>query len=133
MMLVTVADVVLRAAFNAPIRGVYELVELLLAGTFFLALPAVFLRDDHILVNVIDDLAPRWVPMLRRLAAVFGVIILGIMAWQGFVEARDSYEFHDVTAELGLSRTWHWAAVLSGLVGSGIAALAMGLAREERR
>jgi TRAP-type C4-dicarboxylate transport system permease small subunit len=133
MMLVTVADVVLRAAFNAPIRGIYELVELLLAGTFFLALPAVFLRDDHILVNVIDDLAPRWVPMLRRLAAVFGVIILGIMAWQGFVEARDSYEFHDVTAELGLSRTWHWAAVLSGLVGSGIAALAMGLAREERR
>ena len=51
MMLLTVADVVLRAAFNTPIRGVYELVELLLAYTFFIALPAVFLRDDHILVN----------------------------------------------------------------------------------
>jgi len=35
MLLLTVADVVLRATFNLPIRGVYELVELLLAGTFF--------------------------------------------------------------------------------------------------
>jgi TRAP-type C4-dicarboxylate transport system permease small subunit len=41
MMLLTVADVSVRAAFNVPIRGVYELIELLLAGTFFLALPAV--------------------------------------------------------------------------------------------
>ena len=48
MMLLTVADVALRGAFNRPLRGVYELVELLLAGTFFLALPAVFLRDEHI-------------------------------------------------------------------------------------
>ena len=40
MMLLTVADVALRAAFNFPIRGVYELIELLLAWTFFLALVA---------------------------------------------------------------------------------------------
>ncbi|MGD9924964.1 MAG: TRAP transporter small permease, partial [Pseudorhodoplanes sp.] len=44
MQLLTVADVVLRAFFNYPIRGVYELVELMLAGTFFIALPCVFLR-----------------------------------------------------------------------------------------
>ena len=42
MMLLTVADVTLRAAFNLPLRGVYELIELLLAATFFVALPAVF-------------------------------------------------------------------------------------------
>src|SRR5258706_14742611 len=68
MMLLTVADVVLRAFANAPIRGIYELIELLLAGTFFIALPAVFLRDDHILVNMIDDWAPAAVPGLQRLA-----------------------------------------------------------------
>ena len=55
MMLLTVADVTLRASFNLPIRGVYELVELLLAATFFVALPAVFLRDENIVVNSIDD------------------------------------------------------------------------------
>ena len=62
MMLLTVADVTLRAAFNLPLRGVYELIELLLAATFFVALPAVFLRDENIVVNSIDDMAPTWVP-----------------------------------------------------------------------
>jgi TRAP-type C4-dicarboxylate transport system permease small subunit len=125
MMLLTVADVTLRAVFNMPIRGVYELVELMLAYTFFVALPAVFLRDDNILVSVIDDLAPRWVPALKRFAAVLAVVILAVMAWQGWLDARDAFEFNDVTADLGLSRLLHWTALLVGVVGAGIAALAM--------
>ena len=40
MLLITVADVTLRAVLNLPIRGGYELVELFLVATFFLALPA---------------------------------------------------------------------------------------------
>ena len=87
MMLLTVADVVLRAVFNAPIRGVYELVELLLAYTFFLALPAVFLRDENIVVNVVDELAPRRVPALKRIAAALAVVVLAVMAWQGWLAA----------------------------------------------
>jgi TRAP-type C4-dicarboxylate transport system permease small subunit len=125
MMLLTVADVTLRAVFNMPIRGVYELVELMLAYTFFVALPAVFLRDDNILVGVIDDLAPRWVPALKRFAAVLAVVILAVMAWQGWLAAYDAFEFNDVTADLGLSRLLHWTALLVGVVGAGIAALAM--------
>ncbi len=127
MMLLTVADVVLRAAFNTPIRGVYELVELLLAYTFFLALPAVFLRDENILVNSIDDLFPRAVPALKRFAEIFAFVVLAVMTWQGFIAARDAIEFHDVTADLSLPRVLHWIAVLAGLVGSGIAALAMAM------
>ena len=127
MLVLTVADVTLRAAINLPIRGVYELVELLLAGMFFVALPCVFLRDENILVNSIDDMAPRWVPTLKRVAELIAVIILAVLAWQGFIQARDSYEFNDVTADLALPRTWHWFAVLFGLVGGAIAALVMAL------
>lgn len=129
MMLLTVADVVLRAAFNLPIRGVYELIELLLAWTFFLALPCVFLRDENIVVNSIDDMAPRIVPALKRAACVLAAIVLAVMAWQGFIAARDSVEFNDVTADLGLPRFWHWTAVLIGVVGSTIAALVMAFRR----
>ena len=68
MMLLTVADVALRAVGNRPIRGTLELIELLLACAFFLALPAVFRRDEHIVVDVVDPVAPRWVPRLRRFA-----------------------------------------------------------------
>jgi TRAP-type C4-dicarboxylate transport system permease small subunit len=127
MMLLTVADVVLRAAFNTPIRGVYELVELLLAYTFFLALPAVFLRNDNILVNLIDDLAPQAIPALKRMATAVAVVVLAVMAWQGFIAAHDSFAFHDITADLGLPRLWHWLALLVGVVGACIAVLVMGV------
>jgi TRAP-type C4-dicarboxylate transport system permease small subunit len=132
MLLLTVSDVVLRALSNRPIPGVYDLIELFLAGTFFFALPCVFLRDENILVNSIDDLAPRWVPMLKRAANLLALVMLVLMAWQGLIAARDSYEFHDVTGDLGLSRAWHWLVLLIGVIGSALAALAMALRREER-
>ncbi len=132
MMLLTVADVTLRGLFNYPMRGVFELIELLLAGTFFVALPAVFLRDENILVNSIDDFAPRWVPFLKRCAELIAVVVLAVMAWRGWIAAKDSYEFNDVTADLGLPRVWHWTAVLTGLVGAALAALYMALRREPK-
>jgi TRAP-type C4-dicarboxylate transport system permease small subunit len=133
MMLITVADVVLRAAFNTPIRGVYELVELLLAYTFFIALPAVFLRDENIVVNSIDDFAPRWVPTLKRFGLGLAVVILAVIAWQGLIAARDAISFNDQTADLGLSRGLHWIALLVGVIGAAIAALIMGLRRDVQR
>lgn len=131
MLLITVADVTLRAFNNLPIRGAFELVELLLAATFFLALPCVFLRDENILVNVIDDLAPRYVPALKRGALLLAVVVLAVMAWQGFIAARDSLEFNDVTADLALPRFWHWLALLVGVIAAAVAALAMALRRRQ--
>jgi TRAP-type transport system small permease protein len=127
MMLLTVADVTLRAALNTPIRGIYELIELLLACTFFFALPAVFLRDEHIIVDVIDNLAPRCVPVLKRTGKALAVVLLGLMAWQGWLSADDSLAFHDVTADLGLPRILHWIALLWGVIGAAIAAFTMAL------
>ncbi|MSQ62611.1 MAG: TRAP transporter small permease [Betaproteobacteria bacterium] len=125
MMFVTVADVILRAAINKPIRGTLEIVELLLTCTFFLALPASFLREEHIVVDVVDGFAARWVPLLRRIAGMFGVLLMVAMAWQGWIAARDSLLFNDVTSDLALPRIWYWVPVLAGMIGAGIAAAAM--------
>jgi TRAP-type C4-dicarboxylate transport system permease small subunit len=133
MMLVTVADVALRAAFNMPIRGAYEMVELLLAYTFFIALPTTFLRDENIAVNVIDDLAPRAVPALKRIGSAFAVIILAAIAWQGSIAARDTIAFNDVTADLGLPKSLHWIALLVGVIAAAFAALAMAWRGDRRR
>jgi len=122
MMLLTVADVLLRAFANRPIRGMYELVELLLACTFFLALPAVFLRDENIVVDVVDPVAPKAVPVLKRISEVIAVAILGLMAWQGWQAAAETLEFHDVTSDLAIHRLWYWAPVLIGMIGAALAA-----------
>jgi TRAP-type C4-dicarboxylate transport system permease small subunit len=133
MMLITVADVTLRGVLNLPIRGVYELVELFLVATFFLALPCVFLRDDNIVVNAMDDVAPRLVPVFKRAAALLAVVILAVMAWQGLIAARDSLEFNDVTADLALPKFWHWTALLVGVITAAVAALVMAVTREDAR
>ena len=91
----------------------------------FVALPAVFLRDEHILVNLFDNALPRLVPHLKRANAILAAIVLGVIAWQGFLAAADSFAFNDVTADLGLPRVWHWSALLIGVVASAVAASAM--------
>jgi TRAP-type C4-dicarboxylate transport system permease small subunit len=123
MVLLTVADILLRAAANRPIPGVVELVELLLACSFFLALPAVFLRDGHIVVDVVDAVAPRSVALLKRLAAALAVLALALMAWQGWISASDALAFGDVTSYLSIPRIVYWIPVLAGIVGAALAAL----------
>jgi len=125
MVLITVADVLLRAVANRPIRGTLEIVELLLACSFFLALPAVFLRDEHIVVDVIDNAVPRAVPLLRRIGLVLALVLLAAMSWQGWIAARDAVAFNDVTSDLGLPRLWYWIPVLAGMIGAAITAAVM--------
>ena len=122
MMLLTVGDVCLRAFFNVALRGTYEIIELLLAASFFLALPAVFLREENILVDVVDGLAPRAVPLLRRLAELIAVVVLAVMAWQGWKAAAETLVFNDVTSDLSIHRLVYWIPVLMGMVGGALAA-----------
>jgi TRAP-type C4-dicarboxylate transport system permease small subunit len=133
MMLLTVADVVGRSVFARPIHGTYELVELLLTCTFFLALPAVFLRDGHVLVDVIDTRLPRAVPWLKRIALVVAAVMLGIIAWRGWLFARNSLEFGDVTSDLSLPLILYWIPLLAGIGGAAVAAVGMAVARRNGR
>jgi len=124
MMLLTVADVVLRAFFNYPIQGMLELIELGLACTIFLALPAVFLRDEHLVVDVIDHLTrPSVVRILDLIGALTSLGVLVVMAWQMVPLARAMHEFGDVTSDLSIPRIWYWVPVLLGVVASAVATL----------
>ncbi len=127
MMLLTVADVVLRGLFNAPIRGVYELVELLLAYTFFVALPAVFLRDE----NIVGQRRRRSRAALGAGAQAHRGRAGGRRARRHGVARADRRPRHDrVQRRHRRSRpaaSLHWIALLVGVIGAAIAALAMGL------
>ena len=123
-MLLTVADVALRALFARPIPGMLDLIELGLACTIFLALPAVFLRDEHLVVDVIDHVAPRRVVRWLDIAgAVLSAAVLAVMAWRMLPLARDMHAFGDVTADLAIPKIWYWVPVLVGVIASILAAL----------
>lgn len=132
-MLLTVADVLLRTFFSYPIQGMLELVELGLACTIFLALPAVFLRDEHLVVDVIDHLVrPSAVRILDLLGALLSLAVLVTMAWQMVPLARTMHEFGDVTSDLSIPKIYYWAPVLLGVVASALATL-MFIVRWRRR
>ena len=122
MMLLTVADVALRTFFNRPLHGTFELIELLLAGAFFFALPAAFLRDEHIVVDVIDARAPKAVSMLKRVAGAIAFVLLFVLTWQGARAAYDTWSFGDVTMDLSLPRILYWIPVLAGFACATLAA-----------
>ena len=119
----TVADVALRSFFAAPIRGMLELIELGLACTIFIALPAVFLRRGHLVVDVIDHFAGRGlVRWLDRLGALVSLGVLAVMAWQMWPLAQTMIEFGDVTSDLSIPKMYYWIPVLGGV---GVSALAV--------
>jgi TRAP-type C4-dicarboxylate transport system permease small subunit len=133
MVLLTVADVVLRTFFNYPIRGMLELIELGLACTIFIALPAVFLRDEHLVVDVIDHMArPAAIRALKLVGTAVSFVVLAVMTWHMAATARSALEFGDVTSDLSLPRIWYWVPVLFGAMASAAVCLYF-LARWRRR
>src|ERR1051326_6769148 len=77
LMLLTVVDVVSRYLLNAPLRGAFEITELMLLVLIFAGLPLVSHADEHVTMDFIDRLLPAAaVPVLIRavhavVAAVF--------------------------------------------------------------
>jgi TRAP-type C4-dicarboxylate transport system permease small subunit len=122
MMLLTVADVLLRSFFNYPIHGTFELIELGLACAVFLAMPAVFLRDENLVVDAIDYMLNRQtVRVLDLISACVSAGLLIVMLLQMVPLARDMYQFGDVTADLSIPKIYYWIPVLLGITGSAVA------------
>ena len=117
MMLVTVADVLLRAFFNLPITGAYDLVQLFLVGTVFLSIPEVFLDDQNIVVDFIDHVfGPAAIGCLKTVASMAGFIFVAVLSWRMFAPALDAMRFKEVSPDLSIPMTVHWALMIFGIV-----------------
>jgi len=88
LMAVTTIDVIGRYIFNWPLRGGFELTELLLLTLVFAGLPLVSRADEHVTMDFIDGLlGPRGRSFLRRLVDVVCGIIILALAWRVFIKA----------------------------------------------
>jgi TRAP-type C4-dicarboxylate transport system permease small subunit len=116
MMLITVADVTLRA-FRAPITGAYDLVQLFLVGTVFLSVPDLFLNERNIVVDFIDHLAGGAVVLLLRLiAGLSGIGFLAVLSWRMITPALDAWRFGEVSPDLSIPMALHWSLMIAGVV-----------------
>jgi TRAP-type C4-dicarboxylate transport system permease small subunit len=98
LMMITTADVIGRYIFNWPLRGAFEITELLLLTLIFAGLPLVSRADEHVTLDFIDALlGRRGRALLRRLVEVVcGLIILGL-AWRVWIKAGKIAGYGDTT------------------------------------
>jgi TRAP-type transport system small permease protein len=101
LMMLTTADVIGRYIFNWPLRGAFEITELLLLALIFAGLPLASRSDEHVTLDFIDMLlGARGRQLLRRLVdLVCGMIILGL-AWRVWVKAGKIAAYGDTTEVL---------------------------------
>jgi len=125
MMLVTVADVTLRYLFNSPIRGSYDIVEVMLVVFVFHGMAAVFVRRQNIAIDLIDSfVSRRFVAVLTRFADIVSVAALCLLFWAMTGPAWQVYEYGDRKIDLDLPISLLWIAALVGMVGVILAAIA---------
>lgn len=129
----TIADIVLRALFNAPIQGSYEIVQLSLVTAIYAGLGETFRRGAHLVVDLIDFAVPRLservlVPLANLLSlAVVAVFFIGAIQ-QGMAVAR----YGDTTMDLKIAVYWYWIPVIGGF-GWALVCIAFGLYAESSK
>jgi TRAP-type C4-dicarboxylate transport system permease small subunit len=103
LMALTAADVVSRYVFNWPLRGAFEVTELLLLTLIFAGLPLASRADEHVTLDFIDmALGDRGRLLLRRLVDLAcGLLILGL-AWRVWIKAGKIAGYGDTTEVLRL-------------------------------
>ncbi|MGB3313498.1 MAG: TRAP transporter small permease, partial [Albidovulum sp.] len=100
MMCLTGADVIARYLFNTPIRGAFELTEILLACFVFSALPLTTGLRGHIEVELIDPKSRHIRRALGLLATASGVIVFAVLAYEIFEYAGRMAKYGQTTNSL---------------------------------
>jgi len=98
MMVLTFVDVVARYLFNFPLRGGFEVTELMLLTLIFAGLPLVSHGDEHVIMDFIDRiLSPRARLLLVRAVHALCAALMFFLTWQMWIKAGRIAAYGDTT------------------------------------
>ena len=98
MMLLTFVDVVARYVLNRPVRGAFEVTELLLLVLIFAGLPLVSFTNEHALMDFIDRLlGPRGQSWLERGVQLVNAGFMFLLTWLVWRKADRIWAYRDAT------------------------------------
>jgi TRAP-type C4-dicarboxylate transport system permease small subunit len=116
MMTLTFVDVVLRYLFSAPLRGSFEITELMMVTLVFAGLPLVSRRDEHVVMDFLDHLMPPALyRAVRRLVHAVCALVLGGMGSLIWQKASKLHAYGDTTAVLRVELA-PYAHVMAALI-----------------
>ena len=104
MMCLTFVDVMAHYVFNRPIRGAFEVTELMLLVLIFAGLPLVSHADEHVTMDFIDRILPRrlvglWIRAMHGICAALMVFV----TWQVWIKAAKIASYADTTDVLRIT------------------------------
>ena len=106
LMLLGVAQIVLRTVFDAPIFGYIDVVEVSMVGFAVLSIAYVQRVGAHVRMEIlVSRLRGRWLWLTEMLATALAAFIVGVLipyAWRHFERA---FDFGDSTIDIELA-TW---------------------------
>lgn len=98
MMLLTFVDVVARYVFSRPLRGAFEVTELMLLVLIFAGLPLVSHADEHVTIDFIDRLlAARAREALQRMVHGGCAALMFFLTWLMWRKAGTIAGYGDTT------------------------------------
>jgi TRAP-type transport system small permease protein len=86
LMLLTAVDVGMRYIFSSPIRGSFEIAEILVALLMFSGLPLVSLNNQHVSIDLLDRFFSPTVSRILNFCA--GLACMAIFAGMGLLLLR---------------------------------------------
>ncbi|HTK92053.1 MAG TPA: TRAP transporter small permease [Verrucomicrobiae bacterium] len=104
MTALTFVDVVARYVFSRPLRGAFEVTELMLLVLIFAGLPLVSYANEHALMDFIDRLLPA--PLQRGLVRTVELVCaatMGLLAWLVWLKADRIWAYRDTTDVLRIA------------------------------
>jgi TRAP-type C4-dicarboxylate transport system permease small subunit len=104
MMTLTFVDVVLRYVFSRPLRGGFEVTELMLLVLIFAGLPLVTHANEHVTMDLIDRwLMPRARRVLARVMEGASAALMFLLTWLMWLKASRVAAYGDTTDVLRIA------------------------------
>ena len=115
LMVHTTVAVLARQLLGHSMMSLVEVSEFVLIGLIFIALPGALMRDENIVVDVIDNLVPKKVSrFLYLLGLVLTLTFLGIAAYAMIEPATLKYQRDQYTMVMEIDRFYYWIPILFG-------------------
>lgn len=107
MMALTLTDVLGRYLFSTPIKGAFELTEIMLAAVIFLGLPIVTAANDHISVDILDSFLSDQIKKIQSFfISLINIAAFIIFSWVLWKHAFKLLDYGDSSSILKIPYSW---------------------------
>ncbi len=125
IMLLTVADILMRWIFSSPILGVMEYSQMLMA-VILLAAASTAMNDAHIQIDIVTSKLPNWLQVaFRMFTQVLSFVVTLLIGTRATVEAVQAFNEHLTFSSLSVMKAPFYLLYALGMYAMCIAIVAL--------